>query len=141
MISYLPEASIHECIDICSKLFSLNYSIHNCPQLLSKQGYEEGADNTINPQIRRCFSESVLPALAPGDLPGLTRPFPVLFIYLVLFENPMNSMKRQKGRTLKEELRRSVSVQYATGDQWKNNSRKNEKTAKANTTPSCGFDW
>ena len=108
MISYLPEASIHECIDICSKLFSLNYSIHNCPQLLSKQGYEEGADNTINPQIRRCFSESVLPALAPGDLPGLTRPFPVLFIYLVLFENPMNSMKRQNDRILKEELPRLV---------------------------------
>jgi len=76
--------------------------------LLSKQGYEEGADNTINPQIRRCFSESVLPALAPGALPGLTRPFPVLFIYIVLFENPMNSMKRQNDRILKEELPRLV---------------------------------
>ena len=41
-------------------------------------------------------------------------------------ENPMNSMKRQKGRTLKEELPRSVGTQYATGDQWRNNSRKNE---------------
>ena len=41
-------------------------------------------------------------------------------------ENLMNSMKRQKGRTLKEELPRSVSDQYATGDQWRNNSRKNE---------------
>ena len=41
-------------------------------------------------------------------------------------ENPMNSMKRQKDRTLKEELPRSVGVQYATGDQWRNNSRKNE---------------
>jgi len=41
-------------------------------------------------------------------------------------ENPMNSMKRQKGRTLKEELPRSVGAQYATGDQWRNNSRKNE---------------
>ena len=41
-------------------------------------------------------------------------------------ENPMNSMKRQKDRTLKEELPRSVSAQYATGDQWRNNSRKNE---------------
>ena len=38
----------------------------------------------------------------------------------------MNSMKRQKDRTLKEELPRSVSAQYATGDQWRNNSRKNE---------------
>ena len=41
-------------------------------------------------------------------------------------ENPMNSMKRQKDRTLKEELPRSVVAQYATEDQWRNNSRKNE---------------
>ena len=41
-------------------------------------------------------------------------------------ENPMNSMKRQKGMTLKDELPRSVDAQYATGDQWRNNSRKNE---------------
>ena len=39
-------------------------------------------------------------------------------------ENPMNSMKRQKDRTLKDELPRSVGAQYATGDQW----RKNEET-------------
>ena len=38
----------------------------------------------------------------------------------------MNSRKRQKDRTLKEELRRSVGAQYATGDQWRNNARKNE---------------
>ena len=42
-------------------------------------------------------------------------------------ENPMNSMKRQKDRTLKDELSRSVGAQYATGDQWRNNSRKNEE--------------
>ena len=41
-------------------------------------------------------------------------------------ENPINSMKRQKDRTLKDELPRSVGAQYATGDQWRNNSRKNE---------------
>ena len=41
-------------------------------------------------------------------------------------ENPMNSMKRQKYRTLKDELPRSVGAQYATVDQWRNNSRKNE---------------
>ena len=45
------------------------------------------------------------------------------------FENPMNSMKRQKDRTLKDELSRLVGAQYATGDQWRNNSRKNEGTA------------
>ena len=42
------------------------------------------------------------------------------------FENPMNSMKKKKDRTLKDELPRSVGAQYATGDQWRNNSRKNE---------------
>ena len=41
-------------------------------------------------------------------------------------ENPMNGMKRQKDKTLKDELPRSVGAQYATGDQWRNNSRKNE---------------
>ena len=41
-------------------------------------------------------------------------------------ENPMNSMERQKDRTLKDELSRLVDAQYATGDQWRNNSRKNE---------------
>ena len=40
--------------------------------------------------------------------------------------NPINSMKRQNDRTLKDELPRSVSAQYATRDQWRNNSRKNE---------------
>ena len=42
-------------------------------------------------------------------------------------ENPMNSMKRQNNRILNEELPRSVGAQYATGDQWRNNSRKNER--------------
>ena len=42
-------------------------------------------------------------------------------------ENPMNSMKRQNNKVLKEELPRSVDAQYATGDQWRNNSRKNEE--------------
>ena len=41
-------------------------------------------------------------------------------------ENPMNSMKRQNDRILKEELPRSVGALYATGNQWRNNSRKNE---------------
>ena len=39
----------------------------------------------------------------------------------------MNSMKRQKDRTLKDTLLRSVGAQYATGEQWRNNSKKNEK--------------
>ena len=46
--------------------------------------------------------------------------------HLSILENPTNSMKRQKDRTPKDELPRSVGAQYAT--QWGNNSRKNEKT-------------
>ena len=57
-------------------------------------------------------------------------------------ENPMNSMKRQNDRILKEKLLRSVSAQYATGDQWRNNSRKNEgMEPKQKRIPSCGCDW
>ena len=43
-------------------------------------------------------------------------------------ENPMNTMKRQNDRTLKDELPRSVGAQYATGEKWRNNTRKNEET-------------
>ena len=43
-------------------------------------------------------------------------------------ENPMNCMRRQNNRILKQELPRSVGAQYATGDQWRNNSRKNKET-------------
>ena len=42
-------------------------------------------------------------------------------------ENPINTMKRQEDRTLKDELPRSVGAQYATGDQWRNNPRQNEE--------------
>ena len=57
-------------------------------------------------------------------------------------ENPMNSMKRRKDRTLNEELPKSIGAQYATGDEWRNNSRKNEETElKRKPTPSCGCDW
>ena len=50
-------------------------------------------------------------------------------------ENPMNSMESQKDRTLKDELPRSVGAQYATGAQWRNNSRKDEETeSKQNNT-------
>ena len=56
-------------------------------------------------------------------------------------ENPMNSMKRQKDRTLKDELPRLLGAQYATGDQWRNNSRKNEEMEpRKKETPSCGCD-
>ena len=48
---------------------------------------------------------------------------PLQYSYL---ENPMNSRKRQNDRIPKEELPRSLGAQYATGDQWRNNSRKNE---------------
>ena len=56
-------------------------------------------------------------------------------------ENNMNSMKRQKDRTLKDELPKSVSAQYATGDLWRNNSRKNEETEPKRKIMPCGCDW
>ena len=43
-------------------------------------------------------------------------------------KNTMKNMKMQKDRTLKDDLPRSVGTQYVTGDQWRNNSRKNEET-------------
>ena len=43
-------------------------------------------------------------------------------------ENPMNSMKRQKDKIMTDELPRSVGAQYATGEEWRNNSRNNEDT-------------
>ena len=54
-------------------------------------------------------------------------------------ENPMNSTKRQKDRTLKDGLPRSVGAQYATEDQWRNNSKKNEgKESKQKQYPVVG---
>jgi len=53
---------------------------------------------------------------------------------------PMNSMKRQKDRTLKDELPRLVGAKYATGDQWRKNSRKNEGMEPKQKTPSCEWD-
>ena len=47
-------------------------------------------------------------------------------VSILALRTPMNTMKRQKDRTLKDKLPRSVGDQYATGDQWRNNSRKKE---------------
>ena len=52
-------------------------------------------------------------------------------------ENPMNSMKRQKDTTLKDELPKSAGAQYSTGDQWRNNSRKNEETEPKQKHPAA----
>ena len=63
------------------------------------------------------------------QIPGLGRSLAEVNGNLLQYsclENPMNSMKRQNDRILKEELPRSVGTQYGTGDQWRNNSRKNE---------------
>ena len=48
-------------------------------------------------------------------------------------ENPMNSRERQNDKILKQELPRSLGAQYATGDQWRNNSRKNEGMERKQT--------
>ena len=60
------------------------------------------------------------------DLHGLAHVFIDLDKGMEIPHVPMNSMKRQKDKTLKDELPRSVGAQYATGDQWRNKSRKNE---------------
>ena len=49
----------------------------------------------------------------------------------------MNSMKRQTDRTLKDELPRSVSAQHATGEEWRNNSRKNKETGDGSKVQCC----
>ena len=57
-------------------------------------------------------------------------------------KNLMNSIKRQNDRILKQEIPRSVGAKYTTGDQWRNNSRKNEQMEpKQKTIPSCGWDY
>ena len=56
-------------------------------------------------------------------------------------ENPMNNMKIQKDRTLKDELPRSVGAKYATGDQWRNNSRKNEGMELSKNNTQLWMDW
>ena len=58
---------------------------------------------------------------SPGEMNGKPLQYSCL-------ENPMNSMKRQKDMTLKNELPRLVGAQYATEEEWRNSSRKNEET-------------
>ena len=73
------------------------------------------------PQDGQVMVESSVKMWSTGEGTGKT------FQYSCL-ENPMNSMKRQKDRTLKDELPRSVGAQYATGEGQRNSSRKNEET-------------
>ena len=70
-------------------------------------------------QDSRVMAERVDRMWSTGEGNGKPLQYPCL-------ENHMNSMKRQNHRILKEELPRSVGAQYATGDDWRNNSRKNE---------------
>ena len=77
------------------------------------------------PKIKSDIVSTVSPSISPDRMwstgEGNGKPFQ----YSCL-ENPMNSVKRQKDRILKDELPRSVGAQYATGDQWRKNSKKNE---------------
>ena len=89
-------------------------------------GYLHGCSSKAQPllltlDVGLLFSTSALDlrTWSTGEGNGKPRQYSCL-------ENPMNSMKRQNDRILKEELLRSVGAQYATGDQWRNNSRKNE---------------
>ena len=71
-------------------------------------------------QERQVMVESSARMWSTGEGNGKPLPYSCL-------ENPMNSMKRQKDRALKDELPRSVGAQYTTGGQWRNNCRKNEQ--------------
>ena len=71
-------------------------------------------------QDRRVMLESSDKTWSTGE--GNSKP-----LQYSCLENPMNSMKRQKGITLKDELPRLVGPQYATGEEWRNNSRKKEE--------------
>ena len=72
-------------------------------------------------QDGRVMAESFDKMWSTGEGNGKTLQYSCL-------ENPMNRMKRQKDKTLKDELPRLVGGQYASGDQWRNNSRNNEET-------------
>ena len=71
-------------------------------------------------QDRRVMVESSDKMWSTGEDNGRLLPYSCL-------ENPMNSIKRQKDMTLKDELPRSIGAQYATGEEWRNSSRKNEE--------------
>ena len=98
---------------------TLNYCI------LDYEGYSISSKGFLPKAVERILSELNLPI-----------PLPTHFIYTgegngkplqnSCLENPMNSMKRQNDRILREKLPRPVGAQYVTGDQWRNNSRKNE---------------
>ena len=70
-------------------------------------------------QDRRVMVERSDRMWSTGERNGKPLQYPCL-------ENPMNSMRRQNDRTLKDELPRSVGAQYVNGDLWRNNSRKDE---------------
>ena len=84
--------------------------------------------NTNNQQqsVPRYLLENVVLFL---KLPVVT--YPNKPLQYSCLENPMNSMKRQKDMALKDELLRSVGAQYTTGEEWRNNSRKNEEQSQS----------
>ena len=63
---------------------------------------------------------------------------PLQYSYL---ENPMNIMKRQKDKTLKGEFPRSAGTQYATGEKWRNNTRKNKEMESKQKQQPVVCDW
>ena len=84
-------------------------------------------------QDRQVMVESSDKMRSTGEANG--KPLPYCFL-----ENSMNSIKKQNDRALKDELPRSVNAQYLTGDQWGNNSRKNEEQESKQNNTHCGCD-
>ena len=89
-------------------------------------------------QDRQVMVESSDKMWSTGEGNGKPLPYSCL-------DNPMDSMKRQKDATLRDERPWLVGDQYATGDQWRSNSRKKEEKQnnkkEAKTASSCGCDW
>ena len=87
-------------------------------------GFPGGSDS----EESACSARDVGLIPGSGRFPGVGNGNPLQYSCL---ENPMNSMKRQNDRTLKDEFPRSVCAQYVSGDQWRNNSRKMKDGTKA----------
>ena len=97
-----------------------------------------GGSGVKNPRARAGEAGSIPGSgRPPGEGNGNPPQYPLQYSCL---ENLMNSIKRQKDRTLKDELPWSVGAQYTIGEQCKNNSRKKEETELKKKT-SCGCDW
>ena len=115
--------TVHWCsfcmtVRLCSKSFRLGFVVHDLKTSLTQ--WKLRAMPCRATQDGQVMVESADKTWSTGE--GNGKP-----LQYSCMENPMSSMKRQKDRTMKDELPRSVSPQYVMGDQWRNNSKKMEE--------------